>query len=97
MDHLEKLLEESCPNHACAIKQKLRDYSLMKSFMATRYLPRSMEVIDAPIEDDEAPFLGGDVVMTVFRRSSPPKKHRALNPRKGAPSHGNQRWGDEEM
>jgi hypothetical protein len=97
MDHLEKLLKESCPNHAYAIKHKLRDYSLMKSFMATRYLPRSMEVIDAPIEDDEAPFLGGDVVMTVFRRSSPPEKHRALNPRKGAPSHDNQRWGDEEM
>jgi hypothetical protein len=38
-DHYEKLLEESCPNHTYVVKHKLRDYSLMKSFMATASLP----------------------------------------------------------
>jgi hypothetical protein len=87
--HFEKLLEELCPNHAYAVKHKLRDYSLMKSFMATRSLPRGTEVIEAPIEDHTMPFPGEDVVMTVFERSSPLEKHRALDPSKGAPSHGN--------
>jgi hypothetical protein len=69
----------------------------MKSFMATGSLPRGMAVVEASIEDDAAPFPGEDVVMMVFGRSLPPEKHRALDPRKGAPSRGDQRWGDEEM
>jgi hypothetical protein len=52
---------------------------------------------EAPIEDDVTPFPREDAAMTVFGRSSPPEKHCALNPRKGAPSRGDQRWGDEEM
>jgi hypothetical protein len=69
MDHFEKLLKESCLNPVYAIKHKLRDYSLMKSFMATRSLPWGMEVIEAPIEGDAAPFPREDVVMKVFGRS----------------------------
>jgi hypothetical protein len=69
----------------------------MKSFMATGSLPWGMEVIEAHIEDDAVPFPGEDAVMMVFRRSLKPEKHRALDPSKGAPSHANQRWGDEEM
>jgi hypothetical protein len=34
-NHFEKLLEEDCPNHAYPIKHKLRDYDMMKSFMAS--------------------------------------------------------------
>jgi hypothetical protein len=73
--HFEKLLEESCPNHAYFIKHKLRDYNLMKSFMAIGSLPRGTEVVEAPIEDDVTPFPREDPVMMVFRRSAPPKKH----------------------
>jgi hypothetical protein len=69
----------------------------MKSFMATRSLPRSTEVVEVPIEDGATLFPREDAVMTVFGRSSPPEKHLALNPSKGAPSRGDQRWGDEEM
>jgi hypothetical protein len=56
-----------------------------------------MEVVDAPIEDDATPFPREDVVMVVFGRSSTPEKHRALDLSKGAPSRGDQRWGDKEM
>jgi hypothetical protein len=69
----------------------------MKSFMATGSLPRGTEVIEAPIEDDATPFPRDDAVMMVFRRSSPSEKHRVLDPSKGAPSRGDQRWGDNEM
>jgi hypothetical protein len=97
MDHFEKLLEESCLNHAYVIKHKLQNYSLMKSFMAMGSLPQDTEVIEAPIEDDATPFPRDDAVMMVFRRSSPSEKHRVLDPSKGAPSRGDQRWGDNEM
>jgi hypothetical protein len=96
-DDFEKLLKESCPNHAYAIKHNLQDYSLMMSFMATGSLPQGTEVIEAPIEDDMVPFPGEDAVMTVFGWSSSPEKHRVLDPSKGTPTRGDQRWGDEEM
>jgi hypothetical protein len=35
MDHFKKLLEETCPNHAYPIKQKLRAFGMMKNFMAS--------------------------------------------------------------
>jgi hypothetical protein len=38
LDHLEKLLEEACPNHAYPVKHKLRDRDMMKNFMASRSL-----------------------------------------------------------
>jgi hypothetical protein len=69
----------------------------MKSFMSTGSLPRGTEVVEAPIEDDVVPFPGEDAVMMVFGRSSPIEKHCVLDPSKGAPSHGEQKWGDEEM
>jgi hypothetical protein len=69
----------------------------MKSLMPMGSLPWGTEVIEAPNEDDVEPFPREDTFMTVFGRSSPPEKHCALGPSKGAPSHGDQRWGDEEM
>jgi hypothetical protein len=90
-------LRRSSRNHAYIIRHKLQDCNLMKSFMATRSLPRGTEVIEDPIEDDAAPFPVEDAVMMDFRRSSPPKKHHTLDPSKGAPSRGDQIWGDKEM
>jgi hypothetical protein len=92
MNHFEKLLEESCLNHAYIIKHKLRDYNLMKSFVAMGSLPRGTEVMEALIEDYAVPFPGEDAVMTVSRRSSPLEKHRALDPTQRAPSRSDQRW-----
>jgi hypothetical protein len=34
-DHFKKLLEETCPNHAYHIKNKLRDSGMMKNFKAS--------------------------------------------------------------
>jgi hypothetical protein len=37
-DHFGKLLKETCLNHTYAVKHKLRDCSLMKSFMTMESL-----------------------------------------------------------
>jgi hypothetical protein len=38
MNHLKRLLEETCPNHAYPIKHKLKDCGMMRSFMTLRFL-----------------------------------------------------------
>jgi hypothetical protein len=39
MDHIEKILEDTCSNHTYPIKHKLKDCSMMKSFMTLGSLP----------------------------------------------------------
>jgi hypothetical protein len=35
MNHFEKLFEEIFPNHVYPVRHKLRDYKMMKNFMAS--------------------------------------------------------------
>jgi hypothetical protein len=56
MNHFEKLLEEMFPTHAYPIKHKLRDYSMMKNFIASRSLTWGMEADEDPDEGDATPF-----------------------------------------
>jgi hypothetical protein len=48
MDHLERLLEEACRNHAYPVKHKLKlklkDYDMMKNSMVSESLARGMEL-----------------------------------------------------
>jgi hypothetical protein len=83
MDHFEMLLEEMCPNHVYSVKHKLRDCSLMKSFVTTGSLPGGMKIDEAPTKGSAAPFPGEDAVMTIYDSHPLPEKHRALD----------QRWG----
>jgi hypothetical protein len=46
MDHFEKLLEKTYPNHANLIKHNLKDNGTMKNFMASGSLAQGMEVDD---------------------------------------------------
>jgi hypothetical protein len=43
MDHFEKLLEETCPNHAYSVKHKHWDCGMIKNFMASGSLTRGMK------------------------------------------------------
>jgi hypothetical protein len=65
-DHFERLLEETCLNHAYPIKHKLRDCGVMKNIMAPRSLARGMEVDDVPDEGSMTPLPGEDAVMTIY-------------------------------
>jgi hypothetical protein len=67
-DHFEKLLEQTCLNHAYPVKNKLRDCGMMKNFMASESLARAMEVDEVPDEGNTTPFLGEDVVTMIYDR-----------------------------
>jgi hypothetical protein len=79
-DYFEKLLEETCPNHTYLVKQKLRDYDMMKIFMASGSLTRIMEADDAPNESNTPSFPGEDTVMTVYDGCPLPRTHHMSNP-----------------
>jgi hypothetical protein len=80
---LENLLDETCVNHAYRIKHKLRDYSMMKSFMTLGSLSRGMEVDEVPDEGDTTPFLREDVVMTIYDGHPSTGRCRMSNPSLG--------------
>jgi hypothetical protein len=84
--HFKKFLEETCPNHACVIKHKLRDCSLMKSFKTMGSLSQGMEINEAPIEGDTMPFLGEDAIMMLFGRHPSTEKRHGLDPSTRTPS-----------
>jgi hypothetical protein len=67
-DHIERLLEEACPNHAYPIKYKLRDCGTTKNLMFMGSLTWDMEPEEEPGERDVTPFTGEDVVMMVYGR-----------------------------
>jgi hypothetical protein len=68
--HFERLLEEACLNHSYPVKQKLVNYSMMKSFMISGSLTRDMEPEENPSRSDVMPFPREDAVMIVYDRSS---------------------------
>jgi hypothetical protein len=86
MDHFEMLLEETCPNHAYPIKQKVRNYGMMKNFMASGSLVRGMEVDEVPDEGDMTPFLGEDAVMMIYDGRPTVGMCRVPNPSLGTPT-----------
>jgi hypothetical protein len=86
-DHFEKLLEETCPNHAYPIKHKLRDCGMIKNFKASVSLTRGMEVDDVPDEGSAMPFPGEDATMTIYNECPSPGVYHVSNLGPGAPAH----------
>jgi hypothetical protein len=84
--HFEKLLEETCSNHAFPVKLKLRDYDMMKNFMASRSIVRGMEVDEVPNEGNTTSFLKEDVVMINHDGRPSPGMRRTSNPSLGTPA-----------
>jgi hypothetical protein len=56
-----------------------------------------MEVDEAPVEGDAAPFSREDVIMMIFSRHPSLEKRRMLGTSTGTPAHGCQGWGDMEI
>jgi hypothetical protein len=79
-DHFEKLLEETCPNHAYLVQHKLRDCGMIKNFMVLGSLTQGMEVDEVPDEGDMTLFLGEDVVMTIHDERPSLGMRRVSNP-----------------
>jgi hypothetical protein len=62
MDHFKRLLEEACPNHAYPVRHKLKDCSMMISFMTSGSLTWSVELDKGPNGSDMMPFPGENIV-----------------------------------
>jgi hypothetical protein len=73
IDHIERLLEEACPNHSYPIKHKLRGYGMMKNFMVLGSLTRGIGLDEASRESDAAPFPNEDTVMMIYDGCSMPR------------------------
>jgi hypothetical protein len=69
-DHLKRLLEEACPNHAYSIRDKLKN----KSFMISGSLTRGTELEEDPGGSDTMPFPREDAIMTVYGGRPPPRR-----------------------
>jgi hypothetical protein len=95
MNHFEKLLEEMFPTHAYPIKHKLRDYSMMKNFIASRSLTWGMEADEDPDEGDATPFPGEDVIMMIYDEHHSPGVCHVSDPGPGALAHCS--WGCEDI
>jgi hypothetical protein len=64
-DHLKRILEEAYPNHAYPIRHKLKDCSMMRSFMTSGYLAKGAELYEGSYKSDMTSFPEENVVMTV--------------------------------
>jgi hypothetical protein len=86
-NHFEILLEAACPNHACPIKHKLKDCSMMKNFMTSVFLTRDRELEEDVGGSDVTPFPREDVVTMVYTGCPPPGRRCMSNLSPGTPTH----------
>jgi hypothetical protein len=96
-DHFEKLVKESCPNHAYPIKHKLTDCGPIESFMTMGSLSRGMEVDEVPTEGDAAPCPREDAIMTIYDRRPSPERRCVPNTSIGTLAHYGRGGGNVEM
>jgi hypothetical protein len=70
-DHFTRLLEEACPNRAYSVRHKLKDYSMMRSFMTLGSLTYCAELDERSDVSDTMPFPVVNTIMTVYRGRPP--------------------------
>jgi hypothetical protein len=76
MDHFEKLLEVTCPNHTYPIKHKLKECPMMKNYMTTGNLARSKKPEGDLAGKEVTPFPEEKAVMSIYDEP-PPMSHAA--------------------
>jgi hypothetical protein len=86
-DHFKRLLEQACPNHEYPMRCKHKDCDMMKSFMISGSLTQGTELDEDLGRRDMMPFLGENIVMTVYDGCCPFGKHRVSKLRHDLPSH----------
>jgi hypothetical protein len=81
--HFERLLEETCPNHAYLIKHKLRGYNMTKNIMSSGSLARGMEVDDVPDEGGMTHLPKEHMVLMIYDGRPSPAMCHMSSPRLG--------------
>jgi hypothetical protein len=88
MDHFKRLLEEACPNHAYPVRHKLKDCSMMRSFMTSGPLTWGAELDKGLDRSDTMSFPEENAIMTVYGGPPPPRGRRCVSsPSPRAPTH----------
>jgi hypothetical protein len=96
-DHFEKLLKETCPNHAYPIKHKLMNCGPIENFMTMGSLSRGMKVDEVPTEGDAAPFPREDTIMMIYDRRPSPERRCVPNTSIGTLARYGRGGGNAEM
>jgi hypothetical protein len=78
VDHFEKLLEVTCPNHTYHVKHKLKECTMMKNYMTTISLARSKKPEGDLVGKIATPFPEEKAVMSIYSGPTPHKSHRKL-------------------
>jgi hypothetical protein len=65
-DHFKRLLEEACPNLAYPVWHKLKECSMMRSFMTSGSLTCGIELDKRPNGSDTTPFPEENTTMIVY-------------------------------
>jgi hypothetical protein len=87
IDHFKRLLEQACPNNKYPMRRKHKDCDMMKSFMISGSLTQGTELDEDLGGSDMMPFLGENIVMTVYDGCCLPEKHHVSKLRHDLPSH----------
>jgi hypothetical protein len=78
VDHFEKLLEVTCPNHTYHVKHKLKECTMMKNYMTTISLARSKKPEGDLVGRTATPFPEEKAVMSIYSGPAPHKSRRKL-------------------
>jgi hypothetical protein len=78
VDHFEKLLEVTYPNHAYTIKHKLKECSMMKNYKTMRALAKGKRLEGDLVEKATTPFPEEEAIMSIYYRLIPHESRHKL-------------------
>jgi hypothetical protein len=78
VDHIEELLEVTCPNHMYPIKHKLKECTMMKNYMTTGTFAKSKKPEGDSARKVAAPFLEQNAVLSIYGGPAPHESRHRL-------------------
>jgi hypothetical protein len=85
--HFKRLLEEACPNHTNPVRHKLKDCSMIRSFMISGSITGGAELNEGPNGSDTTSFPEENAIMTVYEGCHPTGRRRVSCLRPRPPTH----------
>jgi hypothetical protein len=86
LNHFKRLLEEACPKHAYPVRHKLKDCSMIRSFVTLGSLTWGVELDEGLDRSDMMPFPEKNTVMIVYGGCPLLARHRISSPSPRAPT-----------
>jgi hypothetical protein len=86
-DHLKRLFEEVCLNHAYPVRHKLKDGGIVRSFMTSGSLTWGAKLDEGLDGSDMTLFSEENTIMMIYRGRPPLGRHRVCGLSPKAPTH----------